>query len=203
MSRTDQTLGLAAMFRAVALGLELARTGRCDEGLFEASLSSIFTIDAEDSDAALGGRASLRHGLRLLAQHLDSQEIDQHLLGVIGSINTLARKLRRQPARQQRVRDGIEAARRSVDNYGVVSDGAVARLAEIYIDCVSSMSPRVMVPGDARYLSQERIAERVRALLLAAIRAAVLWQQHGGNTFVLLWRRRALAETARSLAAEA
>lgn len=199
MSRQDQTLGLAAMFRAVALALDLARTGRCDEALFEASLTSIFTIDAEHSDAALGGRASLRHGLRLLAQHLDSQEIDQNLLGVIGSINTLARKLRRQPGRQQQVREGIDAARRSVSNFGVGSDGAVARLAELYIECISSMSPRVMVPGDARYLSQERIANRVRALLLAAIRAAVLWQQHGGNTFVLLWRRRALAEMARTL----
>ena len=199
MSRQDQTLGLAAMFRAVALALDLARTGRCDEALFEASLTSIFTIDAQHRDAALGGRASLRHGLRLLAQHLDSQEIDQNLLGVIGSINTLARKLRRQPGRQQQVREGIDAARRSVSNFGVGSDGAVARLAELYIECISSMSPRVMVPGDARYLSQERIANRVRALLLAAIRAAVLWQQHGGNTFVLLWRRRALAEMARTL----
>lgn len=190
------------MFRAVALCLDLARSGRCDDALFDASLSSVFTIDAEHSDAALGGRPSLRHGLDLLARHLDSQEIDQNLLGVIGSVNTLARKLRRQPAREQRIREGIDAARRSVDNYGVGSDGAVARLAEIYVDCVSNLRPRVMVPGDARYLTQSRIVDRIRALLLAAIRAAVLWQQNGGNTFVLLWRRRALAEMARELAAE-
>jgi high frequency lysogenization protein len=47
--------------------------------------------------------------------------------------------------------------------------------------------------GDHNYLQQTRIASQIRALLLSAIRSAMLWRQVGGNRWQLLLQRKALA----------
>jgi high frequency lysogenization protein len=59
-----------------------------------------------------------------------------------------------------------------------------------------------MVEGAERWLEQPRTVTRIRALLLAAVRAAVLWRQSGGNYWNLFWERRTMARFARHPAAE-
>lgn len=46
--------------------------------------------------------------------------------------------------------------------------------------------------GDYNYLQQARIANQIRALLLAAIRSATLWRQVGGSRWQLLLQRKIL-----------
>jgi high frequency lysogenization protein len=43
------------------------------------------------------------------------------------------------------------------------------------------LSPRIMVNGDPAHLNNPENANRIRALLLAGIRAAMLWRQSGGG----------------------
>src|SRR3546814_5375159 len=51
-----------------------------------------------------------------------------------------------------------------------------------------------MVQGNPHYLGQADIVSEIRALLLAALRSAVLWRQMGGSLFdFLLGRRQMLA----------
>jgi high frequency lysogenization protein len=49
------------------------------------------------------------------------------------------------------------------------------------------------------HLSSNPVVEQIRALLLAAVRAAVLWRQVGGGQIRLLLRRREYAMLARGL----
>ena len=49
-----------------------------------------------------------------------------------------------------------------------------------------------MVNGEHTYLSNDEIAAQIRALLLAGIRAAILWRQSGGSRWRLLFGRGAL-----------
>ena len=58
-----------------------------------------------------------------------------------------------------------------------------------------------MVSGEHMHLSKPENANRIRALLLAGIRAAVLWRQSGGNWFSLMLRRKSLAEETRRILA--
>jgi high frequency lysogenization protein len=51
-------------------------------------------------------------------------------------------------------------------------------------------------------LQQAHIANRIRALLFAGIRATVLWRQLGGSQINLVWRRSYFRNLARSLADE-
>jgi high frequency lysogenization protein len=47
-----------------------------------------------------------------------------------------------------------------------------------------------MVQGNPHYLGQAGVVAEIRAVLLAALRSAVLWRQLGGSLWDFLLRRR-------------
>ena len=55
-----------------------------------------------------------------------------------------------------------------------------------------------MVSGEPEILKSEESAQLIRALLLAAVRSAVLWRQLGGSRRRVLLTRRLLLELADS-----
>jgi high frequency lysogenization protein len=65
-----------------------------------------------------------------------------------------------------------------------------ASIAAIYQDTLSTLSFRIQVQGNPLHLSDKYTADRIRALLLAAVRAARLWRQHGGSRLGLLFGRK-------------
>jgi len=48
----------------------------------------------------------------------------------------------------------------------------------------------VLVQGNPHYLGQATVVSEIRAVLLAALRSAVLWRQLGGSLWDFLLRRR-------------
>jgi high frequency lysogenization protein len=52
------------------------------------------------------------------------------------------------------------------------------------------------VNGDNIYLTDNRNASMIRALLLSAIRSFILWQQSGGNKFRIFLFKKKMAEIA-------
>jgi high frequency lysogenization protein len=50
-----------------------------------------------------------------------------------------------------------------------------------------------MVQGNPHYLAQDHVVDEIRAILLAALRAAVLWRQLGGSTLDFLFKRGAMS----------
>jgi len=78
----------------------------------------------------------------------------------------------------------------------------IANLAGIYADTVSQIPPKIMVSGDSSVLSNPDNADKIRAILLAGIRSAVLWAQLGGNRWQILFNRRTFIEQARRLLSE-
>ena len=52
------------------------------------------------------------------------------------------------------------------------------------------LRPRVLVQGNPHYLGQANVVAEIRAVLLAALRSAVLWRQLGGSLWDFLLRRR-------------
>jgi high frequency lysogenization protein len=86
----------------------------------------------------------------------------------------------------------------------VTHSNIIASLAGIYSDTLSTLTPRIMVQGEQGYLSSPDNANKVRALLLAAVRSAVLWRQVGGRRWQLIFARNAiLHETEKLLRSKA
>ena len=73
------------------------------------------------------------------------------------------------------------------------------QLSRIYKQTISTLGKRIQVTGDPQRLQQDQVADRIRALLLAGVRLAWLWQQLGGRRWHLILRRRALLTALRTL----
>jgi len=77
------------------------------------------------------------------------------------------------------------------------ADDLMEACSEVYQTHISSMRPQIIVQGESEYLQNATIPPQIRALLLAAFRSAVLWQQKGGNRLKLLWERTRMRNAAR------
>lgn len=203
MARTlkDRTLALAGIFQAAYLVRETADRGKEITPAVESSLHSIFTLDANSVDDVYGGATGVQQGLQILqAQLANDRGRDMELTRYVVAILVLERKLNRRPAMLQQLHEGIAGAADQAAYFSETHANVIARLADLYQQTVSTLTPRIMVTGEPNVLSNPGNAALIRALLLAGIRSAVLWRQCGGSRFQLLFRRGALAQTAGELA---
>jgi high frequency lysogenization protein len=87
-------------------------------------------------------------------------------------------------------------------HFPVTHSNTIARFADLYLRTLSTLTRRVMVSGSQVHLNNPENANRIRALLLAGIRATILWRQSGGSRLRLLLRRNVLLRETRLLLAE-
>ncbi len=197
-----RVVALAGGFQAAALAQSIAFHGHADEDALAASVTSVYAIDASSAETVYGGLSGLRLGLRVLLEHFTARRRDLEHLRCVMTLWQLARKLTANAELSRRLRDGVEAARVHAQDPGASLEDDLARLGELYLKTVSTLSPRVIVRGDPLYLQQPRFVGQVRAVLLAGVRAGVLWHQLGGSRWQLLIKGRTVAATARKLLAE-
>ncbi|TVR59810.1 MAG: lysogenization regulator HflD [Candidatus Competibacteraceae bacterium] len=202
MPQTDQdrVIALAGMMQAAELVRDIARRGQALSEDVETCLASLIRIDAASSAAIYGGVDRLRSGLRLLEQQLNHPQ-DMELTRYAVTLLSLERKLSRQADLLNVLRAGLEETIQNLPHFPVDHSNTIARFADLYLRTLSTLSPRVMVSGDPTYLSHPENANRIRALLLAGVRAATLWRQSGGGRLTLLLRRNPLLREVRRLLA--
>lgn len=199
----DQVLALAGLFQAALLVVRLARHGQCDGEAYGVSVKSILHLDPDSAASVYGEPAGVRCGLEGLIEALDARVREAEATRIVVTVMHLERKLAARPDLLAALRAGIEQAARSATALGVDDDSVSERLGALYSETISTMKPRVMVPGSALHLEQPRTVARIRTLLLAAVRATVLWRQTGGSRWGLLLRRGRICEASRRLHARA
>ena len=96
----------------------------------------------------------------------------------------------------------MQRARRQTEHFHVTHENVIANLADIYSETISQIPPKIMVSGESHYLSNTDQANKIRALLLAGMRSAVLWAQLGGSRWQILLRRRRFSQEARRILTE-
>lgn len=210
MSRTAnrttraRTIALAGIFQAAALVRQTGQGKVRDERATRASIASVLKTDTASFDDVYGGVAALRTGLETLAAQLgnDSRLRDMELTGYAITLMHLERKLSRDRPLLDRLAGGIRQAGTRTQEIEPLDPAMVAELAELYSQTVSTLTPRIMVHGDPGVLSGTGTRNMIRALLLAGIRAAVLWRQCGGNRWRLIFARRPILECAGALLRE-
>jgi high frequency lysogenization protein len=188
-SLDDRMLALAGLVQALAQVRRIADTGQADAAILATALDSVFRIDADSPAAVYGGETALRPGLLLLRDYFRNETRDELLPRLALAVLQLERRFARDPMAQQ-VHDGILALAPSAERLGSVHPEVLATLGSLYSDTVSHLRPRVMVQGNPHYLGQAGVVAEIRAVLLAALRSAVLWRQLGGSLWDFLLRRR-------------
>ncbi len=194
-SHTDRTLALAGIIQATHLVQQIAKHGTVsDNEAFEASIASIFKIDAESTEVVYGGSKGVSTGLKFLRMQLSNQSAtrDLELTKYVINVMHLERQLAKRGDMLERIAEGIEKARTQAEYFSALHVNVIANLAGVYSDTISTLTPRIIVNGEQRFLDNPDNANKIRALLLAAIRSAVLWRQLGGGRFKLLFERGAM-----------
>jgi high frequency lysogenization protein len=205
----DSVLALAGIFQSARLVQQLAREGRADAEALRASIHSTLALDAPDVKSIYGGARSLRLGLELLSTKLTGQSrpADVEIARYVVTLVHLEGSLRRRPAMLDEIRQGIDTARTQMKFFenDAPAEGAhpllVEKLAQVYSQTISTLTPRILVSGEHGHLTNPAIAAKVRAALLAGIRSAVLWRQLGGRRWQLLFKRSQITRAAAELLA--
>jgi high frequency lysogenization protein len=203
-SDQDRTLALAGIYQAACLVQQIARRGVADSEAISSSVHSLFQIDAASVVDVFGGVAGVAFGLRQLARQLDGQvRRDNEITGYLLNLVHLQRKLSRDPERMQKIQQGILQSRERLTHFPELHPNILAALADIYVNNISTLQPRIMVSGEPVYLHNPDNINRIRSLLLAGVRSALLWWQTGGRRRQILFNRKRYVEQAKALLQDA
>ncbi|NVK57851.1 MAG: high frequency lysogenization protein HflD [Alteromonadaceae bacterium] len=194
----EQQLGLAGVCQAARLVQLIARTGEADKQAVEASLSSILVTDADTTQQIFGQLDNLKTGFKVIVTQLGdhSSKKDTELTRYIASILGLERKLARNKKTMSELGERISHVQRQLAHTDFESTQILSSLASIYSDVVSPLAPKIQIAGNPNYLSLPLNQHRVRAILLAGVRAAVLWRQLGGQRRQIIFKRKAILRSA-------
>lgn len=204
MSRSlhDQTLALAGLFQAANLVTQIAHNGSCNETDLETCLRSLFATDPATTLDVYGGELrELSLGLNTLAGVLSQQSkpTDIEILRYVLNLIQLESRLNSNKEMLSVLSSRIEQARHTASHFGYLHSNLIGNLASVYADTISTFRLRIQVSGAPAILQREENAARIRALLLAGIRSAVLWRQSGGRRWQLLFTRKKVIDHAREL----
>ena len=201
--KTDRNQGMAlgGLFQALGLVKEIAYRGTFQEQPFTCCIRSIFMLDPETIDEIYGGGKDIHDGIVLLCNQLGRRkgkrdmELTRYAIGVM----TLENELHSRQALFAEIRHGIQRIAHQTETVPYADQEIVEQLASLYRETISGLTPRIVVEGEQGHLKNPANAARVRALLLSAIRAVVLWRQCGGTRWRLLTRRRKLLQVAQQM----
>lgn len=203
---SDQTLAFAGILQCGELVRQTATSGMCSGLAAQASVATVFRMEAPSAIDVYGGSAgSVRMGLRIAVELFSAQHEPDTLqaLHYAMALGRIGRRLARDRKRQAELARELELIKPVWED---AEDGfdpsIVTQLADVYQRHVSTLDYRVTVNGKPEYLKQEEKVSQIRALLLAGLRSAFLWRQLGGRQWKLVFhRRRLLAEAEALLAA--
>lgn len=201
-SKFDQTLALAGIYQAASLVKQIANKGTANSAQVESSLETLFRFDANNVEEVFGSVAGVGHGLKVLQQHLsDKTSRDIEITKYVISLIMLEKKLSANNSVLDEISKRLNDIASQFDFFSLNHENTYAKLGQLYKDTISTLGPKIIVSGEQPHLSNEHNASKVRALLLAGIRSAVLWRQCGGSRWQFLFGRKAyLSECEKILA---
>lgn len=200
-STDDQVIALAAVFQSATLVDQLAKTGTVPEDPYRVMLESVLKTDADNTMEIYGDRFSLQPGLKQLVAVIGKKnerskvEIVRYALTLL----FLEGKLHKRRDLLDVMAQRITQIQNQTRHFELTHPTITSALADLYKDTISTFPQRIQVTGESRFLKVDGNAEKIRALLLSGIRAAVLWRQLGGRRWKLLFTRKPILKTANSL----
>ncbi|MEX2130535.1 MAG: high frequency lysogenization protein HflD [Pseudohongiellaceae bacterium] len=195
-----QNIALAAVAQCAMMVDRLAETGQADTSLMNACINPLLILNPSNIAEVYPSVYEFRPGLRSVQEIFSNEkmernnEIVRYVLGMLA----LRSRLMSNEAMQQHIRQKLGTIPRQES--GETGDQQFYQsLANVYQQTISTFSFRIHVKGKVEFLKDEFIANRIRALLLAGIRSAVLWYQLGGRRWQLLVYRKKIRETVKDI----
>ncbi|KXI23699.1 high frequency lysogenization protein HflD [Photobacterium sanguinicancri] len=197
----DRTIAFAGICQAVKLVQKVARDGNCDSDELATCLNSIMATDPVNTLDIYGDESSLRLGLETLTAEIDNTPSGNEITRYLVSVMALERKLSSRRDSMAQLGERIDVLKRQTEHFELLEEQMISNIASVYLDTISPLGPRIQVTGTPAHLQQNSVQHKVRGLLLAAVRSAVLWRQVGGKRRHLIFGRKQMVEQAKILLA--
>ena len=197
----ERMLAFAGVCLAAVCVQQMARRGQVTpHDTADVLLDSLFIQDAESTEAVYQPVNGLKAGLQVLLRQLDApgdKDVEQTRY-VVGMLQ-LERRLAKNPGAMDRLGGAINQIRRQRDEFDFAPIDVLANLGSTYSDVISPLGPRIQIQGNPDFLKQASVQHRIRSVLMAGIRSAVLWRQLGGKRRQVIFNRRQMVHATQEL----
>ncbi|MAK94626.1 MAG: lysogenization regulator HflD [Gammaproteobacteria bacterium] len=211
-----QTLTLSAVVQSAQLVRGLAHTGSAPFSAMKALIDPLFVLNAPSFTTIFPDLRLARPGLEWLTarpRQFSSGKNDE-VLRYTSNLLVLRTKFMADTDMQLRLGRRLQSmsplSAPNSDSHSQIkhpteleganeTERSFEALATLYQDTISTLPFRIQVQGKVEHLQDERIVNRIRALLLAGIRFAVLWHQIGGRPWHLFILRGRINRIATSM----
>ena len=194
----NRTMAFAGILQAIAQVQHLARHGELDNAELAASLNTILVTNPDNTADVYQDKIVLQKGYKLILNQLgDSSQKDVEITRYLVGVLALERKLVRSNSGLGMLAERINQVNRQLHHFAITDEQVIANLASIYSDIISNLGPKIQISGNPVCLQRPIVQQKIRALLLAAMRSAVLWRQLGGKRRHLVFARKAIVDTAK------
>ncbi len=202
----QQQLALAAQVQCAALVRDLAQHGEVPQQQLAACINPLLQLNPGSISDVYAELPALSHGLQTVQDMFSSDRLQS--LGEVIRYTHGIMLLRNRLLEDEEMQDTLRRRIQYLDPLPVSIDDTedsrqldhqeriLQQLANLYQDTISTLSFRIQVQGKIENLKNEHLANRIRALLLAGIRSAVLWYQLGGRRWRLVIYRKRIRTTA-------
>lgn len=183
---------MAAILQSCDLVRQLALRGEANPYQVRPLLHSLFVFDANNTSEIYGDLRLLDNGYKRFHQYLNNEisVTEKELLQYTLRVLFISKMLIKRDDYSNVIRTRLEQLNYSSDeSFENNWRNLPKEINEIYKITASNLDQRIEVRGDKLHLENPQTAARVRTLLLASIRAGILWHQLGGSKWSLFFNR--------------
>lgn len=195
---SDSVLALAGICQAINCVKDISKDGQTDPVDMEIMLESLLKTESGSTEEIFRSHKYLTSGLQSLVQQLSGPKTDADFSRYLINVLSLQKRFLNDSNMQQVVASRIAQAKRLYEYQEKIDHDLIEQLAHIYKDTISTYPTKIQVTGNSQYLQQSGNQAKIRALLLSAIRSAVLWNQVGGKKRHFLFSKSKIIDTAKA-----
>lgn len=197
-SQRAQTIALAAICQAAIMIQQISKGQTCDGGSFECLLKGIMVTNPSTVFDVYQSLADLSEGNGAMVQQLsgNSTTKDVEVTRYVAGIMSLSKKLLKNTRALNKLKSGLDDIERRLEHFELTSSSILQNFADNYSEAISPIGQKIQVIGNPDVLRQPEVQAKVRSLLLAGIRAAILWRQMGGKRRQFLFNRNQILQDA-------
>ena len=205
----SESIALAALFQCCTQINRIAHTGYCDEQAVSTVFRALLVTNPNTIED-IYKISELKTGFRGLIEGFSAEGITDNsaneLVKLAMQVISLTDRIVRNTSLYNRLSNEIDTLKDQIEKACpdflegktsvVLSKENVEKFAQLYQSLISPNFSKLLIFGEERFLSSTENQNRIRALLLAGIRAVVLWNQVGGKKLYLMFRRKEIVSFA-------
>jgi high frequency lysogenization protein len=192
----NEVISLGAIYQASSEIKKIAWEGKINNKFIEPLIYSVYQTTSNEIEDIYINLKRLNTGLDFLRKQFvgDVFSRDAEVDRYFEAINVLVKNMNKNNEVFSNLREELSNHKENVTEDNLYEHAEF--LSNLYLKTISKINPRIIVNGDNIYLTDNRNASMIRALLLSAIRSFILWQQSGGNKFRIFLFKKKMAEIA-------